>query len=177
MRWFDRVGTFLSGMYSDQTHFIFELLQNAEDVDASRVEFRLYRDRLEFEHDGNDFNEKDIKAICKLIFGTKGDDLTKHGKFGVGFMSVYSFTRSPSIHSGVEHFTIENYEQPRAVSAMPSALGTLFEFPFNNPQRQPGECFRRDCKPSEGIGCAHDALSIPYSRDFVRNRERRKRHI
>lgn len=137
----ERVGTFLSGMYSDQTHFIFELLQNAEDVSASRVEFRLYRDRLEFEHDGCDFNEEDIKAICKLVFGTKGDDLAKHGKFGVGFMSVYSFTRSPSIHSGVEHFTIENYEQPRAVSARPSALGTLFEFPFNNPQRQPDECF------------------------------------
>ena len=137
----DRVGAFLSGMYSDQTHFIFELLQNAEDVEATQVVFRLYSKRLEFEHDGTDFDEKDIKAICKLIFGTKADDPRKIGKFGVGFMSVYSFTRLPSIHSGDEHFTIENYEQPRAIQSKTSKLGTLFVFPFDHQIRQPDESF------------------------------------
>lgn len=137
----ERLGTFLSGMYSDQTHFIFELLQNAEDVNASQVVFRLYSDRLEFEHDGIDFDEKDIKAICKLVFGTKAGDPSKAGKFGVGFMSVYSFTRSPSIHSGDEHFTIENYEQPRAIQCRSSGLGTLFVFPFDHQERQRKESY------------------------------------
>ena len=137
----ERVGAFLSGMYSDQTHFILELLQNAEDVNATQVIFRLYRDRLEFEHDGGDFNVKDIKAICKLVFGTKGNDPSKAGKFGVGFMSVYSFTRSPSIHSGDEHFTIENYEQPRTTQSENSELGTLFVFPFDHLERQPEDSY------------------------------------
>ena len=137
----ERVGAFLSGMYSDHTHFVFELLQNAEDVKATQVIFRLYGDRLEFEHDGTDFSEEDIKAICKLIFGTKVDDPRKIGKFGVGFMSVYSFTRSPSIHSGDEHFTIENYEQPCAIQSKTSRLGTLFVFPFDHQQRQPEGSF------------------------------------
>ncbi len=137
----DRVGSFLSGMYSNQTHFIFELLQNAEDVNATQAEFRLYRDRLEFEHDGCDFNEDDVKAICKLIFGTKSDDSTKYGKFGIGFMSVYTFTRSPVIHSGNAHFTIGNYEQPRPVPAKTSSLGTLFVFPFDHQERQPEESY------------------------------------
>lgn len=136
-----RVGAFLSGMYSDQTHFIFELLQNAEDVKATQVVFRLYGDRLEFEHNGRDFNENDIKAICKLVFGTKADDPGKLGKFGVGFMSVYSFTRSPSVHSGNAHFAIENYEQPRAIQSKSSQLGTLFVFPFDHQERQPDESY------------------------------------
>ncbi len=137
----DRVGAFLSGMYGDQTQFVFELLQNAEDVNATQVIFRLYGNRLEFEHDGRDFNENDIKAICKLIFGTKADDPSKIGKFGVGFMSVYSFTRSPSIHSGDEHFTIKNYEQPCAIQSKTTKLGTLFVFPFDHRERQAEDSF------------------------------------
>ena len=111
----ERVGSHLATNYSDKTHFIFELLQNAEDVNATRIEFNLYRDRLEVEHNGNDFTNDDVKAICKLVFTTKADDWFKIGKFGIGFMSVYDFTRSPRIHSGDEHFLIENYEEPRKV--------------------------------------------------------------
>ena len=137
----DRVGALLSSLYSDQTQFIFELLQNAEDVNATRVMFTLYDDRLEFEHDGRDFDERDVKAICKLIFGTKADDLGAIGKFGIGFMSVYNFTRSPSIHSGNEHFTIRNYEQPLEIPAISTELGTRFIFPFDHRVKRAGDAF------------------------------------
>ena len=43
----------LTVLYSDKVHFIYELLQNAEDVGASKVQFILSADRLEFEHNGN----------------------------------------------------------------------------------------------------------------------------
>jgi len=135
----DRVGSHLTGLYSDRTHFIYELLQNAEDVEASEVKFRLYRDRLEFEHNGRLFDQADVQGICKLIFGTKKDDLTKIGKFGIGFMSVYVHTRSPEIHSGDAHFTIDNYEQPREIPFQSSTLGTLFVFPFNHKQKDPAD--------------------------------------
>ena len=44
--------SFLGKLYTDRTHFIFELLQNAEDAGATRILFRLFDDRLEVSHDG-----------------------------------------------------------------------------------------------------------------------------
>ena len=38
--------------YTDQAHFIYELLQNADDVEATTARLILYEDRLVFAHDG-----------------------------------------------------------------------------------------------------------------------------
>ena len=38
--------------YSDQAHFIYEILQNADDAQAKNAHFELYRDHLDFRHDG-----------------------------------------------------------------------------------------------------------------------------
>ncbi|MDE2950314.1 MAG: hypothetical protein OXT68_06060 [Chloroflexota bacterium] len=122
----------LENLYSDQTHFIFELLQNAEDAEATQVQFRLYPDRLELEHDGRPFNEADVRGICGLVIGTKRDDINKIGKFGIGFKSVYAHTSSPEIHSEDEHFAIDNYVQPRSTGARSITTRTLFVFPFNH---------------------------------------------
>lgn len=103
---FDDIGQFLAEqLYSDRGHFIFELLQNAEDVGATRVVYTLRPTELEFRHyGGRPFNEDDVKAITDVLRGTKKDDPTKIGKFGIGFKSVFAFTSSPEIHSGSEHF-------------------------------------------------------------------------
>ena len=53
---------FLGDLYSDRTHFVYELLQNAEDVDASSVEITLYSNRLELLHDGKAFDEKNVRG-------------------------------------------------------------------------------------------------------------------
>ena len=56
--------SFLERLYSERTHFIFELLQNAEDAHAMRVNSELRADRLEVWHDGRLFNEKDVRGVC-----------------------------------------------------------------------------------------------------------------
>lgn len=132
----------LSGLYSDRTHFIFELIQNAEDAEASIVHFRLYQDRLEFEHNGRPFNEADVWGICGLVDSTKVDDRTKIGKFGIGFKSVYAHTSSPEIHSGDAHFAIDNYVQPRSICARPNELGTLFVFAFHCAEKTREESYQ-----------------------------------
>ena len=38
--------------YSDQAHFIYELIQNADDVGANEARFELYNDKLVFIHNG-----------------------------------------------------------------------------------------------------------------------------
>src|SRR5262249_28458761 len=118
-----RIGPMLLAQrYADRTHFIFELLQNAEDALARRrhgwrgsraVTFTLEKDVLRVSHYGEPFNERDVRGICGIAESTKG--FTAIGRFGIGFKSVYAFTKRPQIHSGVEDFAIENFVWPVAV--------------------------------------------------------------
>lgn len=50
-----KIGGILARLYSDRSHFIYEILQNAEDASAKRVSFHLFDDRLEICHNGRDF--------------------------------------------------------------------------------------------------------------------------
>ncbi len=135
--------SFLGELYTDRTHFVFELLQNAEDAGASRIKFRLLRGALEVAHDGKEFAEADVRGICGVVAGTKSDDLTKIGRFGVGFKSVYAFTNSPEVHSGVESFKIEHFVRPFAAARRdaPEGLQTLFLFPFDRKEVDSGVAF------------------------------------
>ena len=131
--------SFLNRLYTDRTHFLFELLQNAEDAGASRVLFQLFEDKLEVFHDGRLFNEKDVRGICGVGEGTKTEDLTQIGKFGIGFKSVYAYTSTPEVHSKDESFRIENYVRPFTVQArvIGNSWTTLFVFPFNREDVEP----------------------------------------
>ena len=131
--WDTAVLDLLGQLYSERTHFIFELIQNAEDADATELAFELFADRLELRHDGRPFTEADVRGVCGVGKSAKSGDLTAIGKFGIGFKSVYAYTRSPRIYSGGKHFGIENYVRPFPVE--PLALppdGTLFVFPFDH---------------------------------------------
>jgi hypothetical protein len=44
-------------LYPDRAHFIYELLQNAEDTRATKARFALDRNCLTFEHNGRPFDE------------------------------------------------------------------------------------------------------------------------
>jgi hypothetical protein len=125
--------SFLGRLYMDRTHFIFELLQNAEDAGAAKILFELFEDRLEVKHDGRPFDERDVRGVCGVGEGTKAEDLTQIGKFGIGFKSVYAYTSAPEVHSGVEHFRIEHYVRPyKAATKVPGdAWTTLFVFAFD----------------------------------------------
>ena len=129
--WDTAVLDLLGQLYSERTHFIFELIQNAEDAGATELAFELFADRLELRHDGRPFSEADVRGVCGVGQGGKAADLTAIGQFGIGFKAVYAYTRSPEIHSGGEHFRIENFVRPFAAEPVP-ADGTLFVFPFDH---------------------------------------------
>ena len=95
-----RVGALLlANLYSDRSHFIYELLQNAEDacerlrakenVDNFSVRFELYPDRLEFRHNGISFNKRDVEGICGINEDIKSEYERQIGKFGIGFKSAF----------------------------------------------------------------------------------------
>ncbi len=63
----DGLRTLLADLYPDNAHFIYELLQNAEDAGATAVDFNLERDRLIVSHDGERrFLLDDIAAITGI---------------------------------------------------------------------------------------------------------------
>lgn len=105
--------------YADGTSVLKEMLQNADDAGASCLRI-LYDERTNenaltglidkgmtecqgpaiWVYNDAKFDEKDFENIIKLGAGTKEADLTKIGKFGLGFCSVYNITDMPSILSG-----------------------------------------------------------------------------
>ena len=131
----------LTLLYSDKVHFIYELLQNAEDAKASEVKFFLNTDRLEFEHNGPRlFTIEDVDSITNIGSTTKADDATSIGKFGIGFKAVFAYTSTPEIESGPYHFRIHDMFVPETENLSPGALGerrTRFIFPFDNPDKSP----------------------------------------
>ena len=139
--WDTAVLDLLGQLYSERTHFIFELIQNAEDAGATELAFELAADRLELRHDGRPFTEADVRGVCGVGKSGKSGDLTAIGKFGIGFKSVYAYTKSPRVHSmgqhsvgqhgAGEHFRIENYVRPFPVEPLATA-GTVFVFPFDH---------------------------------------------
>ena len=123
------VKTVLRDMYKDPSHFIYELLQNAEDTGATEVFMNLENDRFIFTHNGHDFSLDDIKGICKAGISAKTAD--KKGKFGVGFKAVYKITSKPTISSGNYSFEIIDYNVPKEVATDKVKGLTKIVLPFN----------------------------------------------
>ncbi len=121
-------------LYGNPTHFFTELLQNAEDEGANKVEFKLTENELIFSHNAKKlFDFKDIRAISN--FGDNQEKKEKPnaiGRFGIGFKSVYSITDQPRIISAEYDITILDYNIPyRTVNANHNFFnGTKIILPF-----------------------------------------------
>lgn len=132
-RQFPGLKTLLSQFYPDKNHFIYELLQNAEDAGASSVRFEVLPDRLIFAHNGTEpFSIKHIDAITNISLSTKLDEDSKAGKFGIGFKSVFAFTETPYIYTDDICFKIVDMFLPEEIPQKDTNGETIFEFPFDN---------------------------------------------
>ncbi len=149
---FSGVTKLLTDLYPDNAHFIYELLQNAEDArnksvpnsrGASVVRFTLNKDSLEFEHNGEGlFTLDDVERITGIGDSAKRDDPTSIGKFGIGFKAVFAYTNSPEIHSGQFHFRIRDLVVPETEGVKIPGMSdqeTRFLLPFNNPKKSPAQ--------------------------------------
>jgi hypothetical protein len=137
------INNLLTQLYPDNAHFIYELLQNAEDTSAIVVRFTLTDLVVEFEHDGERlFSFSDVESITSIGKSTKRDDPTSIGKFGVGFKAVFAYTNTPEVHSGNFHFRIHDLVVPETEGVSCPKMGdreTCFAFPFDNPKKLQGK--------------------------------------
>ena len=76
-------------LYTDKSHFVYELLQNAEDAEAKSIRFIQHADCLEVLHDGKPFTSANLQGLCDIGKSDKVDNLNQIGEFGVGFKSVF----------------------------------------------------------------------------------------
>lgn len=104
--------------YSDNAHFVYELLQNADDAGATEASFTLvYEKGITFEHNGtkhftvsnpntSEIDQQNGRLGCvnaisaigqsaKIVEEKTGNQI---GKFGIGFKSVFRYTNTPRIY-------------------------------------------------------------------------------
>lgn len=134
--------------YSDQAHFIYELLQNANDAKATKSSFQLTTDGLYFRHNGKilfsvsnpDTEDKDkenntlghINSITAIANSNKTE--SSIGKFGVGFKAVFQYTETPHIYDPNFQFKIVRFIVPVKLESDLTDRQkdeTVFYFPFN----------------------------------------------
>ena len=124
-------------LYSDKTHFVYELVQNADDNKSRHLELQLGKNNLLVWNDGCQFSEEDVRSICSI--GLSNKDLTQIGTFGIGFKAVYNYTDLPEIYSGNERFCIRHLIEPKGIDEMPPRViehvnqgRTVFRLPFKD---------------------------------------------
>jgi hypothetical protein len=141
--------------YSEPAHFIYELLQNADDVQATQVKFILRADGLSFIHNGtvrfnvtapNQAQVGHINAITSIGNSSKSEQTNTIGKFGVGFKSVFQYTETPHIYDPEIAFKITDFIVPVLLDDLLHPLKekteTLFYFPFNHPKKEAAIAFK-----------------------------------
>jgi hypothetical protein len=144
----------LVGPYNDPSHFIYEILQNAEDAKATIVRFEVSEEKLDIHHNGRLFNFEDIEGVTGIGNSPKKDDVLAIGKKGVGFKSVFAVTQTPYIFSGEYKIRIDDLVVPNEVSD-PAQLedgATLIRLPFNHNRRSKEDVLNLICGKLENIG-------------------------
>lgn len=132
-------------LYTDKSHFVYELLQNAEDAEAKSIRFIQHSDRLEVLHDGKPFTSANLEGLCDIGKSDKVDNLNQIGEFGVGFKSVFGICDTVRLYSDPSHFDgsvegdavafaveIKDFTRPEDIpeEPIPRAYTTRFVFPF-----------------------------------------------
>ncbi|WP_343643160.1 AAA domain-containing protein [Chryseobacterium sp.] len=150
--------------YSDSAHFIYELLQNADDTQATWVQFDLKNEGLWFKHNGSvrftisdpeneEFDSENgtlghINSITSIGNSTKSDgniDEQKIGKFGIGFKAVFAYSNTPHVYDDSFTFKLENYIVPVEITPNGEERNsgeTLFFFPFNHKSKAPEDAYK-----------------------------------
>lgn len=137
--------------YSESAHFIYELLQNADDSEATKVEIIVADSYMIFKHNGKqrftltDVDDEedetkvqgDINAITGTGFSTKDGNgaENKIGKFGIGFKAVFQYTDEPYIYDEPYCFKLVDKIVPHLLYEDHPLRGkneTMFYLPFNN---------------------------------------------
>jgi hypothetical protein len=106
-------------LYSDETHFVLELIQNADDNDYGeavipKLAFQFKHDRIIVTNNELGFNSDNVWGLCRTGKSTKkGNKLRYTGEKGIGFKSVFVVSDAPEIHSNGYHFRFDRTDKSK----------------------------------------------------------------
>ena len=107
----------VDNLYSKETRFLYELIQNAEDNSYSTataddekpfLAFKLYPDKIIIDSNEDGFSKTNIRAICSVGNSTKKQSAGYIGEKGIGFKSVFKIARKVQIQSGPFSFAFSH---------------------------------------------------------------------
>ena len=153
----DRIKNILES-YPCDVGILKELVQNADDAEATEVHFIYDKRTLKHErvlqhnpkeiqgpalcvYNNKYFSEDDFNGICKLGIGSKRDDPEKTGQYGIGFNAVYHLTDCPSFLSNDDTLVILDPHCEYSPEAVPDAPGGR----YNNIDDRFEEMFSDTC--------------------------------
>lgn len=137
------IETLANDLYKKHTHFIFELIQNAEDNSYEKhnthppyISFRLTKTDPTFTSGSNGaliiqnneigFNRENVEAICAVGETTKKKAQGYIGEKGIGFKSVFRVTDNPHIFSNGYHFRLPKFDEETGLRyIVPQWIDTL----------------------------------------------------
>ncbi|XP_058262273.1 uncharacterized protein wu:fj29h11 isoform X2 [Hemibagrus wyckioides] len=107
-------------LYSKDTHFVLELIQNADDnsypldrKEEPALAFIVQKDCITILNNECGFEERNVRAICDVGKSTKGKHTCGYiGQKGIGFKSVFKVTDCPEIHSNDFHVQFDKASGP-----------------------------------------------------------------
>ena len=118
------IKTLADDLYTKDTHFIFELIQNAEDNDyqakkCPNLRFEVCQQEimgrtetiLAVHNNEVGFQEKHVRAICQVGQSTKSKAQGYIGEKGIGFKSVFRITSSPYVFSNGFQFCLPEKDE------------------------------------------------------------------
>ena len=140
----------LSQLYSKDTRFVYELIQNADDntyniskakgVDPL-LKFTITPDRITIDSNEDGFTEENVRAICDLGASTKTSSRGFIGEKGIGFKSVFKVASRVRIQSGPFCFAFEHGEDDHGLGMvtpindeheeLPNEIRTRFTLTLN----------------------------------------------
>ena len=105
-----------TNLYSHDTRFVLELIQNAEDSFsrdhssslAPYITFNIHRDKIVIDCNETGFTEGDVQAICSIGESSKKGTMGYVGEKGIGFKSVFKVASRVHIQSGYFSFSFDN---------------------------------------------------------------------
>jgi hypothetical protein len=102
-------------LYTETERFIFELLQNADDIpnESRKVEvvFVILKKHFLILHNGKPFDTTNVDAISSISKSTKANNSEQTGYKGIGFKSVFADSECVYINSGNFSFKFDKRDR------------------------------------------------------------------
>ena len=129
---------------SDRLQGLAEIVQNADDANASEVRVVLREYDLLVGHNGNPVQIRHVLGLSTPWFSTKGAEAESFGRFGIGLSALRSLSRTFDVHCSPYHVrlgepTLSPIEPMQQPAAFAGKGWTVFRVPFGEGRVGPKE--------------------------------------